>query len=74
MNICEMRTKKGIVISFSSDWFYHPSQSREIVRPFTAMNMQISYNEIETEHGHDVFLTDYEKPSHLIKGFLDSLG
>jgi homoserine O-acetyltransferase len=62
------------VISFSSDWLYPSSQSREIVRLFTAMNVQVSFTEIETEHGHDAFLTDYEKPSHLIKGFLDSLG
>jgi homoserine O-acetyltransferase/O-succinyltransferase len=74
MNIGEMRTKKGLVISFSSDWLYPSSQSREIVRLFTAMNVQVTYTEIETEHGHDAFLTDYEKPSQIIHGFLESLG
>lgn len=74
MNIGDMRAKKGLVISFSSDWLYPSSQSREIVRLFTAMNVQVSYTEIETEHGHDAFLTDCGKPSQIIRGFLASLG
>ncbi|HNY64049.1 MAG TPA: homoserine O-acetyltransferase [Deltaproteobacteria bacterium] len=74
MNMGDLRTKKGLVISFSSDWLYPSSQSREIVRLFTAMNVQVSYTEIATEHGHDAFLTDYEKPSEIIQGFLASLG
>jgi homoserine O-acetyltransferase/O-succinyltransferase len=74
MRMGDLRTKKGLVISFSSDWLYPSSQSRDIVRLFTAMNVQVSYTEIETEHGHDAFLTDYQKPSQIIKGFLDSPG
>jgi len=62
------------VISFSSDWLYPSSQSKDIVRLFTALNVQVSYTDIITEHGHDAFLTDYQKPSEIINGFLGSLG
>ncbi len=74
MNIGELRSKKGLVISFTSDWLYPSSQSKDIVRLFTALNVQVSYTDIATEHGHDAFLTDYEKPSEIIRGFLASLG
>ncbi len=74
MNIGELRSKKGLVISFTSDWLYPSSQSRDIVRLFTALNVQVSYTDITTEHGHDAFLTDYEKPSEIIRGFLASPG
>lgn len=72
MNIGELRSKKGLVISFTSDWLYPSSQSRDIVRLFTALNVQVSYTDIATEHGHDAFLTDYVKPSEIIRGFLAS--
>jgi len=74
VNFSDLRTKKGLVISFSSDWLYPSSQSKEIVRLFSALNVQVSYTDITTEHGHDAFLTDYRRPSELIRGFLSSLG
>jgi len=69
----DMRGKRGLVISFSSDWLYPPSQSKEIVQFFSAFNVRVSYTEIATEHGHDAFLTDYTRPSEIIWGFLSSL-
>ncbi len=69
----DMRGKRGLVISFSSDWLYPPSQSKEIVQLFSAFNVRVSYTEIATEHGHDAFLTDYARPSEIIQGFLSSL-
>lgn len=69
----DMRSKRGLVISFTSDWLYPSSQSKEIVQFFTALNVQVSYTEIATEHGHDAFLTDYHQPSEIIQGFLSSL-
>jgi homoserine O-acetyltransferase len=74
MSFRDIRSKKGLVVSFSSDWLYPSSQSKDIVRLFTALNVQVSYSDITTEHGHDAFLTDNGKPSELIRGFLSSLG
>ncbi len=68
-----MRGKRGLVISFSSDWLYPPSQSKEMVQLFAALGVQVSYAEISTEHGHDAFLTDYHRPSEITQGFLSSL-
>ncbi len=45
-----------LVISFSSDWLFPPSQSRELVALMTKLGQPVSYCEIETDGGHDSFL------------------
>jgi len=45
-----------LVISFSSDWLFPPSQSRELVALMTTLGQAVSYCEIETDGGHDSFL------------------
>ncbi|MEM7360135.1 MAG: homoserine O-acetyltransferase [Pseudomonadota bacterium] len=56
-----------MVISFSSDWRFAPERSREIVRALHTNNLNVSYAEIESPHGHDSFLLeipDYFKVMH----------
>lgn len=72
-DIQDLRPKKGLVITFTSDWLYPPSQGRDIVKFFNAMNVQTSFTEISTEHGHDAFLTDIRTQTEIVKGFLSSL-
>lgn len=45
-----------LVVSFSSDWRFAPSRSREIVRSLIECDRPVSYAEIESEQGHDSFL------------------
>ena len=68
-----LRSKKGLVISFTSDWLYPSQQSQEIVRFFSGLNVRVSYTEITTDHGHDAFLTDHLQQSLIIKSFLESI-
>jgi homoserine O-acetyltransferase len=68
-----LRSKKGLVISFTSDWLYPSQQSQEIVRFFSGLNVRVSYTEIATDHGHDAFLTDHMQQSLIIKSFLESI-
>ncbi|AEG31110.1 homoserine O-succinyltransferase MetX [Thiomicrospira cyclica] len=52
-----------LVVSFTSDWRFSPTRSREIVRALLDNDRAVSYAEIESEHGHDAFLlpnTHYE--------------
>ncbi|MFY9398281.1 MAG: homoserine O-acetyltransferase [Desulfomonilia bacterium] len=71
--INHLRGKKGLVVSFSSDWLYPSSQSQEIVQLFSGLGVKVSYVEIETAHGHDAFLTDVGRLSEIVRGFLSSL-
>ncbi|MEM8912429.1 MAG: homoserine O-acetyltransferase [Planctomycetota bacterium] len=45
-----------LLVSFSSDWLFPPSQSREIVNALTALDKRVTYAEITTKAGHDAFL------------------
>lgn len=47
---------KFLVVSFTSDWRFSPARSREIVRALLDNDLNVSYAEVESEHGHDAFL------------------
>ncbi|MCK5639188.1 MAG: homoserine O-acetyltransferase [Gammaproteobacteria bacterium] len=47
---------KSLVLSFTSDWRFSPSRSREIVKALLDGDKTVSYAEIEANQGHDAFL------------------
>jgi homoserine O-acetyltransferase len=49
-------TADFFVISFTSDWRFAPSRSREIVRALHDNDLNVSYAEIKASQGHDAFL------------------
>ncbi len=61
-----------LVISFSSDWLFPPSQSRELVALMTTLGQPVSYCEIDTDGGHDSFLLrkDIEQFAPLVEAKL----
>ncbi|STR44737.1 homoserine O-succinyltransferase MetX [Iodobacter fluviatilis] len=54
-----------LVVSFTTDWRFSPARSKEIVKALLAAKRQVSYAEIESEHGHDAFLME-DPPYHAI--------
>ncbi len=63
--------KKALVISFSSDWLFPTYQSKEIVRTLKALGVEVSFSEIQSDHGHDSFLVDVKQQSMMIRFFLE---
>ncbi len=61
---------KFLVISFSSDWLFPPSQSRLIVNALRNNSKDVSYIEIQSPYGHDAFLLECKQLTVLIKKFL----
>ena len=45
-----------LVVSFTSDWRFSPERSKEIVKSLIEARKQVSYAEVEANHGHDAFL------------------
>ncbi len=45
-----------LVLSFTSDWRFSPSRSREIVKALLDNELTVSYAEVIATHGHDAFL------------------
>lgn len=57
---------KYFVASFTTDWRFSPKRSREIVKALTEADRDVSYLEIESNHGHDAFLVPIDD---YIEGF-----
>ena len=58
------------LISFTSDWLFPTSESRQIVHALNAVAASVSFVEIETDAGHDAFLLDEPEFFHILSGFL----
>ncbi len=62
---------KFLVVGFTSDWLFPPSQNREIVKALLRIGKTASYAEIKSELGHDSFLIHSPKLYKLIEYFLN---
>jgi homoserine O-acetyltransferase len=58
------------VISFTSDWLYPTAENRAIVKALNAASANVSFVEIESDHGHDAFLLDEPEMFRTLAGFL----
>jgi len=59
-----------LVISFTSDWLFPTSQSRELVRALLNNNVHVSSCEIKSSYGHDAFLLETETLGKMLADFL----
>ena len=57
--------------SFSSDWLFPTSESRELVRALNAAAANASFVEVTTDKGHDGFLLDEPAFFDVFSGFLN---
>jgi len=64
---------KYLVVSFTSDWRFSPERSREIVEALVDNNLDVSYAEIESPHGHDAFLMDDVVYHNLVRAYFDRI-
>lgn len=60
------------VVSFTSDWLFPTSESRDIVQALNASAANVSFVEIETQKGHDAFLLDEPELFATLTGFLNA--
>lgn len=64
---------KFLLISFTSDWLYPPSQSKEMVFTLMKEGKDVSYAELDCPYGHDSFLIETERQGNLIASFLETV-
>lgn len=62
-----------MVIAFRSDWLYPAYQQMEIVRACKMAGLETTYCEIDSTYGHDAFLLETNRQSHLIHHFLEQV-
>ncbi|MFW9881353.1 MAG: homoserine O-acetyltransferase [Candidatus Thorarchaeota archaeon] len=68
-----LKNVKFLVISFSSDWLYPTSQSKEIVYALKSNAIETSFVEIKTNYGHDSFLVECKDLREVVSNFLVNL-
>lgn len=64
---------KFLVISFTSDWRFSPSRSREIVKALLDNKKEVSYAEIKAHHGHDAFLMPIPQYLKIFKAYMQKI-
>ena len=64
---------KYLVISFSSDWLFPPSQSKDIVNALRNNLKDVSYLELQSSYGHDAFLLEETRLTNVVTKFLGNL-
>jgi homoserine O-acetyltransferase len=60
-----------LLTSFTTDWRFPPSCSREIVQALLRNGRPVTYAEIEAPHGHDAFLLDDVRYHAVVRGYFD---
>ena len=63
---------KFLLVSFSTDWRFAPSRSREMVRALLDNQKDVTYAEIDAPHGHDAFLLTDPRYHQLVRAYFDS--
>jgi homoserine O-acetyltransferase len=61
------------LISFTTDWRFSPTRSREIVKALLDNRLDVSYAEIAAPHGHDAFLLDDPRYHGVLRACFDNI-
>ena len=59
-----------LLICFSSDWLYPPSNSRALAEALEANGKEVELHVIEAPYGHDSFLVEEARQTPMIRDFL----
>ena len=60
---------KFLLVSFTTDWRFSPTRSREMVRALLDNQRDVSYAEIDAPHGHDAFLLDDPRYMQVVRSY-----
>lgn len=62
-----------LLISFTSDWLYPPSESHAIAQALRRLGRSVVHSELPSVAGHDSFLIHHDVQGPMIAHFLDNL-
>ncbi len=62
-----------LVVSFTSDWRFSPTRSREIVKALLDNELTVSYAEVTAAHGHDAFLMPDTHYHNILRSYLQKI-
>jgi len=62
-----------LVVSFTSDWRFSTTRSREIVKALLDNELSVTYAELTAAHGHDAFLMPDPHYHDIVRAFLENI-
>jgi len=62
-----------LVVSFTTDWRFPPTRSKELVNALVRAGKSVSYANIDSPHGHDAFLMPEPRYQAVFAGFIDRI-
>jgi homoserine O-acetyltransferase len=62
-----------LVVSFSTDWRFAPTCSREIVQALVNNRRKVTYAEIDAPHGHDAFLLEDARYLNVVRSYYNNI-
>jgi homoserine O-acetyltransferase len=62
-----------LVASFSTDWRFAPTRSRELVKALLDHKRRVTYAEIDAPHGHDAFLLDDARYHNVLRAYYERI-
>jgi homoserine O-acetyltransferase len=65
---------QALVMGVNSDVLYPDYQQHELVEGMRAGGARAEYREIDSPHGHDAFLIEFDQVGSALRTFLDQLG
>ena len=69
-NAFKKTNSRFLIISFSTDWLFTTTHSKQMVNALVSVDKDVSFVELESKCGHDAFLLEFEKQTKIIKSFL----
>jgi homoserine O-acetyltransferase len=71
--VLETAQARYLVVSFTTDWRFHPGRSREIVNALLEADKDVAYAEIESNFGHDAFLLEDAQYHAVVRAYLENI-
>jgi homoserine O-acetyltransferase len=62
-----------LIVAFTSDWRFSPERSQEILKALLDNELNVSFAEFETVHGHDSFLMTDPHYHELMRAYFNSV-
>ncbi|HMB62118.1 MAG TPA: aspartate kinase, partial [Eudoraea sp.] len=62
------------IIGVDSDLFFTARENKETFKQLAQANSNVTYGEIQSLHGHDAFLIEFEQMQQLLRGIFDKNG
>ncbi|MGB5229096.1 MAG: bifunctional aspartate kinase/homoserine dehydrogenase I [Eudoraea sp.] len=62
------------IIGVDSDLFFTANENKDTFKQLAQVKSNVTYGEIQSLHGHDAFLIEFEQMQQLLKGVFDANG